>query len=123
LLSLGDIEHNRCKFKNVAPFGFDWDPEDACRMGWSKRMPFRPTGVFGALLSHENMRQRPKIRCNAPLGCVRRLLYLPLPQTVVFRRFIISRRRFSVAIKIGINGFGRIGRMVFQAICDQGLLG
>jgi glyceraldehyde 3-phosphate dehydrogenase len=28
-----------------------------------------------------------------------------------------------VAIKIGINGFGRIGRMVFQAICDQGLLG
>lgn len=26
-------------------------------------------------------------------------------------------------IKIGINGFGRIGRMVFQAICDQGLLG
>eukprot|EP00913_Durusdinium_trenchii_P025098 g23558.t1 len=27
------------------------------------------------------------------------------------------------ATKIGINGFGRIGRMVFQAICDQGLLG
>lgn len=26
-------------------------------------------------------------------------------------------------IKIGINGFGRIGRLVFQAICDQGLLG
>ncbi|CAK9002418.1 Glyceraldehyde-3-phosphate dehydrogenase [Durusdinium trenchii] len=25
--------------------------------------------------------------------------------------------------KIGINGFGRIGRMVFQAICDQNLLG
>ena len=24
---------------------------------------------------------------------------------------------------MGINGFGRIGRMVFQAICDQGLLG
>jgi glyceraldehyde 3-phosphate dehydrogenase len=24
---------------------------------------------------------------------------------------------------VGINGFGRIGRMVFQAICDQGLLG
>jgi len=29
----------------------------------------------------------------------------------------------SAPIKIGINGFGRIGRMVFQAICDQGLLG
>lgn len=28
-----------------------------------------------------------------------------------------------MAKKIGINGFGRIGRMVFQAICDQGLLG
>jgi len=30
---------------------------------------------------------------------------------------------FAMATKIGINGFGRIGRMVFQAICDQGLLG
>jgi glyceraldehyde 3-phosphate dehydrogenase len=28
-----------------------------------------------------------------------------------------------MATKVGINGFGRIGRMVFQAICDQGLLG
>jgi glyceraldehyde 3-phosphate dehydrogenase len=28
-----------------------------------------------------------------------------------------------MATKIGINGFGRIGRLVFQAICDQGLLG
>jgi glyceraldehyde 3-phosphate dehydrogenase len=27
------------------------------------------------------------------------------------------------ALKIGINGFGRIGRLVFQALCDQGLLG
>eukprot|EP00995_Heteronema_vittatum_P011373 NODE_701_length_1218_cov_1443.537211_g506_i0.p1 GENE.NODE_701_length_1218_cov_1443.537211_g506_i0~~NODE_701_length_1218_cov_1443.537211_g506_i0.p1 ORF type:complete len:375 (+),score=197.88 NODE_701_length_1218_cov_1443.537211_g506_i0:65-1126(+) len=26
-------------------------------------------------------------------------------------------------VKVGINGFGRIGRMVFQAICDQDLLG
>ena len=26
-------------------------------------------------------------------------------------------------IKVGINGFGRIGRMIFRAICDQGLLG
>ena len=25
--------------------------------------------------------------------------------------------------KIAINGFGRIGRLVFRAICDQGLLG
>ena len=28
-----------------------------------------------------------------------------------------------MATKVGINGFGRIGRLVFQAICDQGLLG
>ena len=28
-----------------------------------------------------------------------------------------------MAIKVGINGFGRIGRMVFQAICNKGLLG
>ena len=28
-----------------------------------------------------------------------------------------------MALKVGINGFGRIGRMAFQAICDQGLLG
>ncbi|EKF37755.1 glyceraldehyde 3-phosphate dehydrogenase, putative, partial [Trypanosoma cruzi marinkellei] len=26
-------------------------------------------------------------------------------------------------IKVGINGFGRIGRMVFQALCEDGLLG
>jgi glyceraldehyde 3-phosphate dehydrogenase len=28
-----------------------------------------------------------------------------------------------MATKVAINGFGRIGRLVFQAICDQGLLG
>ncbi len=28
-----------------------------------------------------------------------------------------------MAVKVGINGFGRIGRMAFQALCDQGLLG
>lgn len=28
-----------------------------------------------------------------------------------------------MSIKVAINGFGRIGRMVFQAVCDQGLLG
>jgi glyceraldehyde 3-phosphate dehydrogenase len=28
-----------------------------------------------------------------------------------------------MAINVGINGFGRIGRMAFQALCDQGLLG
>ena len=28
-----------------------------------------------------------------------------------------------MAIRVGINGFGRIGRLVFQALCDQGGLG
>jgi glyceraldehyde 3-phosphate dehydrogenase len=28
-----------------------------------------------------------------------------------------------MAVKVGINGFGRIGRLVFRALCDQGLLG
>ena len=36
---------------------------------------------------------------------------------------IEERRRSTVAIRVGINGFGRIGRLVFRAICDQGLLG
>jgi glyceraldehyde 3-phosphate dehydrogenase len=26
-------------------------------------------------------------------------------------------------VRVAINGFGRIGRLVFQALCDQGLLG
>jgi glyceraldehyde 3-phosphate dehydrogenase len=34
-----------------------------------------------------------------------------------------SDQELKMAIKVGINGFGRIGRMVFQALCDQGLLG
>jgi hypothetical protein len=38
-----------------------------------------------------------------------------------------SHNRFAsqedeMATKVGINGFGRIGRLVFQALCDQGLL-
>src|SRR6186997_2288137 len=28
-----------------------------------------------------------------------------------------------MAVKVAINGFGRIGRLVFRAICEQGLLG
>jgi len=28
-----------------------------------------------------------------------------------------------MSLKVGINGFGRIGRMIFRALCDQGLLG
>jgi glyceraldehyde 3-phosphate dehydrogenase len=28
-----------------------------------------------------------------------------------------------MGIRLGINGFGRIGRLAFQALCDQGLLG
>lgn len=28
-----------------------------------------------------------------------------------------------MSVKVAINGFGRIGRLVLRAICDQGLLG
>ena len=28
-----------------------------------------------------------------------------------------------MAVRVAINGFGRIGRLVFQAITEQGLLG
>jgi hypothetical protein len=31
-------------------------------------------------------------------------------------------REDEMATKVGINGFGRIGRLVLQALCDQGLL-
>jgi glyceraldehyde 3-phosphate dehydrogenase len=34
-----------------------------------------------------------------------------------------KQENYIMAIKVGINGFGRIGRLVFRAICDQGLLG
>jgi glyceraldehyde 3-phosphate dehydrogenase len=35
----------------------------------------------------------------------------------------VSWRNSTMATKVGINGFGRIGRLIFRAICDQGLLG
>src|SRR4249920_40709 len=28
-----------------------------------------------------------------------------------------------MAVKVAINGFGRIGRLVFRAICEQGMIG
>jgi glyceraldehyde 3-phosphate dehydrogenase len=34
-----------------------------------------------------------------------------------------SKEKNIMAIKVGINGFGRIGRLVFSAIADRGLLG
>jgi len=36
---------------------------------------------------------------------------------------ISKAKNAPTPVKVGINGFGRIGRMVFQALCDQGLLG
>src|SRR5271155_2235112 len=32
-------------------------------------------------------------------------------------------RSFRMAVKVGINGFGRIGRLVFRALVVQGMLG
>jgi glyceraldehyde 3-phosphate dehydrogenase len=37
--------------------------------------------------------------------------------------FTKNNKKTFMAVKVAINGFGRIGRMVFQALCDQGLLG
>jgi glyceraldehyde 3-phosphate dehydrogenase len=37
--------------------------------------------------------------------------------------FVLNSEVEQMAIRVGINGFGRIGRLVFQALCDQGLLG
>jgi len=36
---------------------------------------------------------------------------------------VFFRLKTMAPVKVGINGFGRIGRMVFQALADQGLLG
>jgi len=43
--------------------------------------------------------------------------------TEVVNNRALERSIVMAALKVGINGFGRIGRMVFQALCDQGLLG
>src|SRR5208282_6545549 len=32
-------------------------------------------------------------------------------------------RELAMAIKVGINGFGRIGRQIFRTLVEQGLLG
>jgi glyceraldehyde 3-phosphate dehydrogenase len=37
--------------------------------------------------------------------------------------FLATGEVITMAIRVGINGFGRIGRLVFQALCDQDLLG
>src|SRR3954462_15202766 len=41
----------------------------------------------------------------------------PAPDTLA------KRETSEMAVKVGINGFGRIGRLVFRALVDQGLLG
>jgi glyceraldehyde 3-phosphate dehydrogenase len=46
--------------------------------------------------------------------------HLPVP---IYDAGASSGRSMNMAIRVGINGFGRIGRLVFQALCDQGVLG
>jgi glyceraldehyde 3-phosphate dehydrogenase len=45
------------------------------------------------------------------------------PAALRFLRFpgrrSIKKRRHEMAIKVGINGFGRIGRLVFRAACER----
>jgi len=38
-------------------------------------------------------------------------------------RRVLSKEIHEMAVKVGINGFGRIGRLVFRALVEQGLLG
>ena len=51
------------------------------------------------------------------------MFYDKLTLNEIITQGLIYQEEIIMAIKVGINGFGRIGRMVFQAICDQGLLG
>src|SRR3954451_24357050 len=39
------------------------------------------------------------------------------------RRLFLAKRSHSTMIKVGINGFGRIGRLGFRALVEQGHLG
>src|SRR5262245_28616193 len=36
---------------------------------------------------------------------------------------IANKQELPMAVKVGINGFGRIGRLVFRALVEQGHLG
>jgi len=56
--------------------------------------------------------------CSAPVADILGITRQPVPRTVPS-----PMTNTAKPINVGINGFGRIGRMVFQAICDQGLLG
>src|SRR5699024_2305626 len=40
-----------------------------------------------------------------------------------FRRMRNQYEGKNMAVKVGINGFGRIGRLIFRSIVEQGLLG
>src|SRR5262249_21271703 len=41
----------------------------------------------------------------------------------VARSSVARRLRMARVVKVGINGFGRIGRLLFRALVEQGLLG
>lgn len=43
--------------------------------------------------------------------------------SAAIKQYFSSMQEVSMAIKLAINGFGRIGRLVFRALCDKGLLG
>eukprot|EP00796_Vickermania_ingenoplastis_P006038 gene6038-4340_t len=50
------------------------------------------------------------------------LLCFPCARTCI-ALFLLALIVIMAPVKVGINGFGRIGRMVFQAICASGVLG
>jgi hypothetical protein len=46
-----------------------------------------------------------------------------IPCVFLRNQFFSLNKIIQMSTKIGINGFGRIGRLVFRALVDQGLLG
>jgi glyceraldehyde 3-phosphate dehydrogenase len=54
------------------------------------------------------------------------MIYVPSSSTLIkYGRGgnLAIERKVAMAVKVGINGFGRIGRLVFRALVEQGLLG
>ena len=56
------------------------------------------------------------------LAC-KALQILPVVQWDTCRQTYFVSGEFIVAVKVAINGFGRIGRLVFRAMVEQGIVG
>src|SRR5262245_35442177 len=59
----------------------------------------------------------------SPSLAVRRSSHILWDRPPVHDRLSGGRQERRPMVKVGINGFGRIGRLVFRALVEQGLLG